>query len=36
MSRLRTIIIDADLTALDVLSGTIWLSAIAAYWIITP
>lgn len=36
MSRLRTLIIDADLTAMDVVSGILWLSAIAAYWIITP
>jgi hypothetical protein len=36
MNRLRTLIEDADLTAMDVLCGILCLAAIAACWIITP
>jgi hypothetical protein len=36
MSRLRTLIKDADITALDVACGVLCLAAIAACWIITP
>jgi hypothetical protein len=35
MNRIRTMIEDADLTLLDIVSGTVCVLAIAACWILT-